>query len=1483
MKSKRRKRVIASVLCMVLMLSTGMSTLAEADAGTVPAVEETTAAQTTAQETKSTSTDAQTAETETQTQTETETQTETKQTEEAAQTKQEETTAAQPTEEASGGETTQTDQTAQNTQDQTTSAETSGTETQNETVETQPVQATEKNTALKEIAFDKEYKNDEVKIHVYAESGVFPENTQLIVTPIVKRDINNFSDTEEKNSVREINEKYDETLKKLEETVENDPVKEIAGFLAYDISFQVKNADGTTAEIEPNGNVSVEMEFAEAMQPEGVDKDTSIESVDIVHMKESGTEIKAETLADATVSMTKDEKVQDVSFESNDFSIFTITWTKTGEGSFDSFSTQVHAVVADENGYREIDGAPVDEYEISSEGTPPTLYMDTISADGENKELYEFETDDGNMYRFSQAFVASGNGNNFTLKNGVPITAIQAIKKDEVRYKLEGTGEYQVKGNDEEIIFVYTTDSETTQASYYSEDGRKLGNEGYNFTNIAGNNNGVQVSEGHEPTGARSIYGYQYSYTLIKKGGQEIIPTFMRYTNGYLQYSLSIEESDPEERDWVNVGLAEIRLIYIPNTALPTVDTSKTVDIGLFQWQEDRRHDLYFQNSSGGSKWNKWTGYTFFNSGRRTLNGRNLAMQGIVKNRLVDETGNPVDETYSSGGYPELSERVGSGSLEYLFSNGYTGLNHLFQVDEKGYYYFDSAQDYAYFNSQSGNKNFTVYDNAVNKGADDTGDFTPFAATNEKPGSSSTAYENNYYFSMNVGFNFTQPENGKVDGEDMIFKFTGDDDVWVFIDGQLVLDIGGIHDAVGGEINFSTGEVKVVSGKKVWNESYRTLDADQPRALTVSDDGLVNTTTRLRDIFQLDGTTFDDNSTHRLEFFYLERGAGESNCSLRFNLQLQESKTLEVKKEITNTDKEKYSDVEFDFRIELEDAVGSGTYNVIPEGTKYTIKKDEVVVGMGTVGKNGIFTLKHGESAVFEDINPKLKYIVEEQSVQSDEFDQVMINGKDADYYNEDGIPVNIDGGLITGGQDYIAKTQKLTLGQVSKVVFGNRCSSSNLRELKITKQMASGQKTDDYFSFKIELEGQDGELQLYEGDYYLKNHAGQNVYWNGSEYVPYNGSESSQTCGKIENGIVERVPVGYTVALTQILSGTEFRVTEILNAGMQEKYEDPIYKVEEGTAENIQNNRDYAQGEIKLKEDALVYVTNRYQNSIQVVKEWKPTTPANNVAIYVGLYSKEGDSLKPIEGQFKSLNNANQWTESFVNLEENREYIIRELQQVGTGQNGDFEIDGTWYKAVNKGETVTIDGSKYEVMYSVEEITANQTEPMKITNTKAWQIAKISSTSTPQSKIYLPGAEFTIVKDLAEGDGEEKTYYGKSDEKGIIKWYTSDQYTDISRIPISALTDGEYLLSETKAPDGYAKNSIQWKVKIENGQPIIGGETSYLLNGIETFDYENDPVYSLPSSGGPGIFWYTISGALLLMAGTLILYNLKKGEVLKK
>lgn len=354
MKSKRRKRVIASVLCMVLMLSTGMSTLAEADAGTVPAVEETAAARTTAQETESTSTDVQTAETETQPQTETENQTETKQTEEAAQTKQEETTAAQPTEEASGGETTQTetDQTAQNTQDQTTSAETSGTETQNETVETQ-TEETETTTKKEETqetkeeakvspAFSETYENSEVTVKVTAEEGIVPEGAKLSVTPIVKKEITDQMSEEEKAEAKKINDQYDLTEKKLSE--DSDKNKEIMeGFLAYDISFLV---DGK--EVEPSGDVKVVIDFKKAAVPEGVSEDAAVA---VKHLKEDPTAedgVVVENMDEkATVKTTEKAAAKKIELVSNSFSTFTITWGALYAGTFNIVA---HYVYIDEQG-----------------------------------------------------------------------------------------------------------------------------------------------------------------------------------------------------------------------------------------------------------------------------------------------------------------------------------------------------------------------------------------------------------------------------------------------------------------------------------------------------------------------------------------------------------------------------------------------------------------------------------------------------------------------------------------------------------------------------------------------------------------------------------------------------------------------------------------------------------------------------------------------------------------------------------------------------------------------------------------------------------------------------------------------------------------------------------------------------------------------------------------------------------------------------
>lgn len=115
-------------------------------------------------------------------------------------------------------------------------------------------------------------------------------------------------------------------------------------------------------------------------------------------------------------------------------------------------------------------------------------------------------------------------------------------------------------------------------------------------------------------------------------------------------------------------------------------------------------------------------------------------------------------------------------------------MNHLFSYDSStGTYSYDSDKNYAYYDIGDKNteKNFIVYDNKKYKGAGKRpiASFMPYSSWDDDTD------QNKFAFGMMISFEFLQPKNGKINGQDMVFSFSGDDDVWVFIDNKLVLDL----------------------------------------------------------------------------------------------------------------------------------------------------------------------------------------------------------------------------------------------------------------------------------------------------------------------------------------------------------------------------------------------------------------------------------------------------------------------------------------------------------------------------------------------------------------------------------------------------------------------------------------------------------------------------------------------------------------------
>ena len=289
---------------------------------------------------------------------------------------------------------------------------------------------------------------------------------------------------------------------------------------------------------------------------------------------------------------------------------------------------------------------------------------------------------------------------------------------------------------------------------------------------------------------------------------------------------------------------------------------------------------------------------------------------------LWTHSGNPrtnIVQSQLEDGFPVLSDSLGGESLDYLFNTddaagkqAYSDVDGLLQVDDQGYYYYNSQDNFAEFNADGqGSGEFSLYETWGVQAAGRSPDvqFFPFNSgvdvfsttgygqneeLTQRSGINSTTNDENvrinHYFGMSMSTRFVQQNGGYTapDGtagrQAVTYNFSGDDDVWIYIDGVLVGDLGGIHDATSIQINFVTGEVIIYDDSSFRNSDY-TPNNDNRNGNNQYDDGeTVFKQTTLGALLNLDGDTFADETYHALDFFYLERGNTDSNMSLKYNL-----------------------------------------------------------------------------------------------------------------------------------------------------------------------------------------------------------------------------------------------------------------------------------------------------------------------------------------------------------------------------------------------------------------------------------------------------------------------------------------------------------------------------------------------------------------------------------------------------------------------
>ena len=819
--------------------------------------------------------------------------------------------------------------------------------------------------------------------------------------------------------------------------------------------------------------------------------------------------------------------------------------------------------------------------------------------------------------------------------------------------------------------------------------------------------------------------------------------------------------------------------------------------------------------------------------------------QGLLSTDLVD--GYPTAVNSLDGAQHSLSE---------LFANA-TEVNHLF-IDSiyrsSGYFEFDSCQNFATLIKEDGTTgtDFTVYkelgttDNS-GKTTLSHGQFFPYdtitagvystvnplnthsALANTKdtsagmlPASDPRRYERlltvgsnpNYYNGMELDASFVQTPNGKdMWGHDIIFEFTGDDDFWLYVDNELVIDLGGIHSALAGSVNFSTGEVVVDGKKTTLREVFKNNYLARNPSASAAD---VNT--ELAKYFDPGSEVFKTYSKHTMKIFYMERGAGASNLHMRFNLSYVTPGHVLLKKNVTGSNDLDFSLVEYPYQIWYKvknsdtphlltstDQLINVTYQNSPQTVSYA---PHYSPPGSDLEYDSVYFLSPDKVAEIHFPSDLISYRIVECSINTEVYDSVKIND------------TAVSGTARTANRkDY--DTGWVEVQNRISVEYENHVNPEGLRTLTIRKQlydaagtMLTAAQDPTEFTFRLSLSQHENSAPVYANmvKYYVKDPSGKLCKWNHEtqQFEPTSASvittlttaqqKNEVTFETSMNGTISRIPAGYRVEVPNLPVGTKFIVEEE-DATIPKGYKRIGYERDQGSFYNESDGDTYNSGRIRANESPSMAINNRRGWELEAQKIWSDAdTMQSHGDIYTAVYVN-GALLPGTVRQIASpKTSARYYFDALQTGSTFDQYEIREVKLTNpvTDANGNV----TAYASITpleSGDMLTV--SAVPNGTSTAENFNYHVYPHKGTVTGGGSNVRTDTvTNTPEGGIQLRLFQWDSALPLAGG------VFALTDQDGNVigaEQYTSDENGVITILcnPAPGMT---YTLTQTAAPQGY-------------------------------------------------------------------------------